>query len=163
MISFSSQDQNGLFAFCGRYDKDIEDEEPPASPPAAQPAEPAAGAATAALDPPSPYGGLPSFFNDRFYSYMTDHYLLAQVAFQASLKSEVRATELRPCVQGLLQMTCSGPYELRMGVQVKKDDGQVVLEVNDKRTQQWVFARGPLPAGLPHRELQLKWKLLTIL
>ena len=69
-----------------------------------------AGTATAALDPPSPFGGLPSFFNNN-YSYWAgaDHYLLARVAFQASLKSEVRATELQPCVQGLLRVSAFLP------------------------------------------------------
>lgn len=34
--------------------------------------------------------------------------------------------------------------------------------LKDKRSHVWRFIRGPLPQDLPHRQLDLPWKLLDV-
>ena len=45
-------------------------------------------------------------------------------------------------------------------VQVKDKDGKVLSELEDRRSQSWLFVRGPLPDKLPVRELDMPWQLM---
>lgn len=46
--------------------------------------------------------------------------------------------------------------------QVKDKEGTVISELEDKRSQLWLFVRGPLPDKLPVRELDAPWQLFSL-
>ncbi|KAL0052269.1 hypothetical protein WJX82_011004 [Trebouxia sp. C0006] len=43
---------------------------------------------------------------------------------------------------------------------VKDKEGKVLSELEDRRSQSWLFVRGPLPDKLPVRELDMPWQLM---
>lgn len=49
-----------------------------------------------------------------------------------------------------------------MLIQIKDKEGAVSGELEDRRSQHWLFVRGPLPDKLPVRELDLPWQLFSL-
>lgn len=47
-------------------------------------------------------------------------------------------------------------------MQVTDGNGQVLSEDDDRRSQLWQFARGPLPDALPAQSVESPWFLLTM-
>ncbi|KAK9818443.1 hypothetical protein WJX74_001037 [Apatococcus lobatus] len=53
-------------------------------------------------------------------------------------------------------------YRGRIITKVTDGNGQVLSEDDDRRSQYWQFARGPLPLALPAQSVESPWFLLTM-
>ena len=98
--------------------------------------------------------------------------LISMAVFQA-LVIKLHHTEacwyVPACMQiclGLLGKLCSLAIvicaRVCMLMQVKDKEGTVISELEDRRSQLWLFVRGPLPDKLPVRELDAPWQLFSL-